>query len=102
VVADHASFEMTVRRLGHEPRPTVPFSEEKWLELVAAGKRTDTALAELGLELTVGGEPTFTSRIHTEKPEWNTAALGETKWTARPRARRGASYPARPGRVGPA
>lgn len=81
VVADHASFEMTVRRLGHEPRPTVPFSEEKWLELVAAGKRTDTALAELGLELTVGGEPTFTSRIHTEKPEWNTAALGETKWT---------------------
>jgi uncharacterized protein (DUF2126 family)/transglutaminase-like putative cysteine protease len=81
VVADHAHFELVVKRLGHEPRPTVPFSEEKWAELQAAGERTDAALAELGLELTVGGEPTFTSRLHPEKPEWNTAALGDTKWT---------------------
>jgi uncharacterized protein (DUF2126 family)/transglutaminase-like putative cysteine protease len=81
VVADGAEFEITVRRLGHEPRPTVPFSEEKWIELQAAGDRTDAAIAELGLELTVGGEPTFTSRLHAEEPEWNTAALGPTKWS---------------------
>ncbi len=81
VVADSAHFEIVVQRLGHEPRPTVPFSEEKWAELLAAGDRTDAALADLGLELTVGGEPTFTSRLHPEKAEWNTAALGDTKWT---------------------
>ena len=79
VVGD-ASFEMTVERLGHEPRPTAPFSEETWTALRTAGERTDEALARLGVELTVGGEPTFTSRLHPQAPEWNEAALGPTKW----------------------
>jgi uncharacterized protein (DUF2126 family) len=80
VPADRVAFAMNVERLGHEPRPTAPFTEEVWAELTVAGERTDAALAAAGLELTVGGEPTFTSRLHAALPEWNTAALGATKW----------------------
>jgi uncharacterized protein (DUF2126 family)/transglutaminase-like putative cysteine protease len=80
VVATDLSFEMKVGRLGHEPRPTAPFPEETWTELVASGDRVDLALNEHKIELTVGGEPTFTSRLHPEEPEWNEGALGPTKW----------------------
>jgi uncharacterized protein (DUF2126 family) len=80
VVADELSFEMKVGRLGHEPRPTAPFPEETWSELVAAGERVDKVLDDQNMNLTVGGEPTFTSRLHPEAPEWNEAALGPTKW----------------------
>jgi uncharacterized protein (DUF2126 family)/transglutaminase-like putative cysteine protease len=80
VVADHADFAVKVGRLGHEPRPTAPFTDEVWAAMTAAGAHTDAALAAAGVELTVGGEPTFTSRVHPERPEWNGAALGETKW----------------------
>jgi uncharacterized protein (DUF2126 family)/transglutaminase-like putative cysteine protease len=79
-VVGTASFEMTVERLGHEPRPTAPFPEETWGALTAAGERVDEVLARQGVELTTGGEPTFTSRLHPEKPEWNGEALGATKW----------------------
>ncbi len=78
--ATAVEFEMTVARLGHEPRPTAPFPEEIWAELLAAGDFADGALEASGLTLTIGGEPTFTSRLHPEKPEWNGAALGDTKW----------------------
>ena len=80
VLAERVSFEMTVGRLGHEPRPTAPFTDEVWAELTRAGERTDEQLARSGVELTVGGEPTFTSRLHVDRPEWNGEALGETKW----------------------
>ena len=80
VGADEVTFSMDVRRLGHEARPTVPYSAETWTELLASGDRVDVALAAQGVELTVGGEPTFTSRLHPEAPEWNGDALGETKW----------------------
>jgi transglutaminase-like putative cysteine protease len=75
------SFEMKVGRLGHEPRPTAPFTEETWEALVAAGDHVDASLAGAGLTLTVGGEPTFTSRLYPNEPEWNGAALGPTKWS---------------------
>jgi transglutaminase-like putative cysteine protease len=81
VVADRVLFEMQVGRLGHEPRPTAPFTDEVWSALIQAGERTDAALSASGVELTVGGEPTFTSRLHADRPEWNTDALGDTKWT---------------------
>jgi uncharacterized protein (DUF2126 family) len=81
VVADRVLFEMQVGRLGHEPRPTAPFTDEVWTALTEAGERTDAALEQAGVQLTVGGEPTFTSRLHGDRPEWNTDALGDTKWT---------------------
>jgi uncharacterized protein (DUF2126 family)/transglutaminase-like putative cysteine protease len=77
--AERVAFEMKVARLGHEPRPTAPFSDETWEALLAAGDRTDAALAGQGLTLTCGGEPTFTSREHPREPEWNGEALGPTK-----------------------
>ncbi len=81
VVAEQVRFEMRVGRLGHEPRPTAPFSDDVWARLVEAGDRTDAVLDAEGVTLTVGGEPTFTSRLHPERPEWNGDALGSTKWT---------------------
>jgi uncharacterized protein (DUF2126 family) len=80
VRADTVEFEVRIGRLGHEVRPTAPFTEESWTALRAAGAATDAKLAELGVQLTVGGEPTFNSRLHTSRPEWNGEALGPTKW----------------------
>ena len=80
VAASDVSFSMTVGRLGHEPRPTAPYDEEVWRALSAAGDRADARLAELGVALTMGGEPTFNAREGADLPEWNTEALGADKW----------------------
>ncbi len=76
-----ARFEatMSVVRLGHEPRPRVPYADEVWREMLAAGEAIDRAIVSEGMTLTVGGEPTWTSREHPAAPEWNTEAIGETK-----------------------
>jgi uncharacterized protein (DUF2126 family) len=80
VASDSFAFSMRVGRLGHEARPTTPYADETWDALLTASDRADEALAQAGLRLTVGGEPTFNSRLHAEAPEWRTAALGPTKW----------------------
>ena len=80
VPAEDVGFEMRIGRLGHEPRPTAPFPEATWQELLVAGDRVDASLAKHGIGLTAGGEPTFTSRLHPHAPEWNEEALGPTKW----------------------
>src|SRR5262249_38067808 len=77
--ASQVEFSMAVGRLGHEPRPTAPYTDEVWDSLVAAGDRVDATLAAAGIRLTMGGEPTFNSRLHPDEPEWNGAALGPTK-----------------------
>jgi uncharacterized protein (DUF2126 family) len=82
VAAREVSFQMTVSRLGHEPRPTTPYEEGVWQELLAAGDLSDARLRAAGIVLTVGGEPTFNSREHAAEPEWNVAALGPTKWAS--------------------
>lgn len=81
VLASDVSFTTRVTRLGHEVRPTAPFTEAEWEALVAAGARTDASLRAQGITLTIGGEPTFNSRLHPERPEWNGDALGPTKWS---------------------
>jgi uncharacterized protein (DUF2126 family)/transglutaminase-like putative cysteine protease len=81
VAAHEVSFDMRVGRLGHEPRPTAPYEEDVWQQLLASGDQADARLGSLGIKLTVGGEPTFNSREHAEAPEWNAEALGSTKWT---------------------
>jgi uncharacterized protein (DUF2126 family)/transglutaminase-like putative cysteine protease len=82
VPASEVSFSMKVGRLGHEVRPTAPFPEEAWEALLAGADRADAALAEAGLSLTSGGEPTFNAREEAEAPEWNGEALGPRKWAA--------------------
>ncbi|HSI04083.1 MAG: transglutaminase family protein [Myxococcota bacterium] len=81
VGSDHVDFSMRVLRLGHEPRPTKPYDEPVWEALLAAGDATDAALTHAGVNLTMGGEPTFNSREAPEAPEWNGAALGGSKWS---------------------
>ncbi|MFL5302578.1 MAG: transglutaminase family protein, partial [Anaeromyxobacteraceae bacterium] len=80
VAATDVQFEARVGRLGHEARPTAPFTDGDWELLLAAGDAADASLAAAGLALTTGGEPTFNAREHPEAPEWNGEALGETKW----------------------
>jgi uncharacterized protein (DUF2126 family) len=75
------SFSQNVSRLGHEPTPHKPYTDEQWGELLAAGARVDEVIAASGLVLTVGGEPTWTSRENPREPEWITEALGPTKWS---------------------
>jgi uncharacterized protein (DUF2126 family)/transglutaminase-like putative cysteine protease len=79
--ASAVHFSMAVGRLGHEPRPTAPYADDVWDALVRAGDGVDARLAAAGVRLTMGGEPTFNSRLHPEAPEWNGAALGPTKRT---------------------
>jgi uncharacterized protein (DUF2126 family)/transglutaminase-like putative cysteine protease len=81
IAADKVSFEMVVGRLGHEPRPTAPFTEETWQLLLSAGDRVDAHLRGANVRLTSGGEPTFNSREDVELPEWNGDALGPSKWS---------------------
>lgn len=75
------SFEVRVGRLGHEPRPTAPFTDAAYQLLLEGADRADGALQAAGVVLTSGGEPTFNSREHPEAPEWNQGALGASKWS---------------------
>lgn len=80
ILADSVSFDMGVSRLGHEPSPTKPYEDDVWQKLVDVAKHADHRLSQQGIHLTMGGEPTFNSRLHTDLPEWQTEALGPTKW----------------------
>jgi uncharacterized protein (DUF2126 family) len=81
VASTRAEFELKVARLGHEPRPTAPYTDDVWSSLQERGQSIDTALDQAGVVLTMGGEPTFNSRHHPDAPEWNGEALGPTKWS---------------------
>ena len=80
VQASEVRFDLRLGRLGHEARPTTPYPEATWTALLEAADRADAAVSAAGLSLTVGGEPTFNSRLHPEAPEWRGEALGPTKW----------------------
>jgi uncharacterized protein (DUF2126 family)/transglutaminase-like putative cysteine protease len=79
-VASGVEFSTAIGRLGHETRPTAPYTDDVWHELLAAGDRADAALARAGLAVTVGGEPTFTARDGVDAKEWQGDALGPDKW----------------------
>ncbi len=106
VAAEEVSFATSVGRLGHEVRPTAPFTDEAWEALLTAGDAADATVTRAGLVLTSGGEPTFNAREHTAEPEWNSEALGPTKWplavklaqTVRARLAPGAAILRRPGK----
>ncbi|MBA3392307.1 MAG: transglutaminase family protein, partial [Deltaproteobacteria bacterium] len=84
VIANDVQFSTTISRLGHEARPTAPYAEDVWGELVEGGDRADAALVAAGLEVWVGGEPTFTARgdqlQRQDAEEWQGGAVGEDKW----------------------
>lgn len=80
VAASEVQFETSIARLGHEARPTAPYTDEVWTELAAAGDRADQVIEAAGLEVWIGGEPTFTARERVERDEWQTGALGDDKW----------------------
>ena len=78
--ATAVEFSTSITRLGHETRPTAPYPEEVWADLVSQGDHIDQRLTAAGLEVWIGGEPTFTSREHQVREEWQGGALGPDKW----------------------
>ena len=78
--ATEITFSTTIERLGHEARPTAPYTDDVWIDLLAAGDRADAALALAGHDVWIGGEPTFTAREGQAKEEWQGGALGPDKW----------------------
>lgn len=80
LAATSVEFSTTIQRLGHEARPTAPYPDEVWTELLAAGDRADAAISLAGLDVWIGGEPTFTAREHQAREEWQGGALGPDKW----------------------
>jgi uncharacterized protein (DUF2126 family)/transglutaminase-like putative cysteine protease len=83
VEACETAFEyfMKVARIWEAPRVTKPYTEAEWRAIDALGKRVDQNLSDDDVRLTMGGEPTFVSSEDSLAPEWNTAALGDTKRT---------------------
>ncbi len=80
VGASAVEFSTSIARLGHEARPTAPYPDDVWDELQAGGDRADAVLTGAGLEVWIGGEPTFTARDDQAKAEWQGGALGADKW----------------------
>ncbi len=72
-------YAMSVRRTRETPRVTKPYSAEQWRAIDAFGERVSARLAEDGVRLTIGGEPTFVAVDDPDAPEWNTEAVGPTK-----------------------
>ncbi len=73
------SHHMDVRRIRETPRVTKPYAEPVWRAITEAGERLDRVMDHSGIELTMGGEPTFVAATDRDAPEWNTTALGPTK-----------------------
>ncbi len=78
--ASEVRFSTSIQRLGHEARPTAPYTDATWIALLAAGDRADAALSLAGHDVRVGGEPTFTARENQANEEWQGGALGPDKW----------------------
>ncbi|MBK8013505.1 MAG: transglutaminase family protein [Deltaproteobacteria bacterium] len=78
--AERVVFDLTIARLGHEPRPRRPYTDTCWENMRALGRAVDEKIASAGITLTMGGEPTWNSRSNPRAPEWNEDALGPDKW----------------------
>src|SRR4029077_4084896 len=73
------SFDMRVERIRETPRVTLPYSDDQWGKVLAAGDAVDARLNSGDVRLSMGGEPTFVSIDDMEGVEWKTAAVGPTK-----------------------
>jgi uncharacterized protein (DUF2126 family)/transglutaminase-like putative cysteine protease len=74
------SFAMTVTRIAEAPRSTKPYSDQVWARIESLGSIVDNVLGAADVRLSMGGEPTFVSCRDPDAPEWNTAALGDSKF----------------------
>ncbi|MEM6910818.1 MAG: transglutaminase family protein [Verrucomicrobiota bacterium] len=72
-------FSNEVYRIREAPRVTQPYQPAQWEKIDALGKLADRRLADLGVKMTTGGEPTFVALDHPDEAEWNTAADGPQK-----------------------
>lgn len=63
-----------VRRVHEDPRVTMPYRDEEWSAIEALGRRVDERLESAGVEMTMGGEPTFVSVDDMDGDEWNFTA----------------------------
>jgi uncharacterized protein (DUF2126 family) len=57
---------------------TAPYSEAAWRGVLGCADGVEALLAQHGVQLTMGGEPTFVPTV-PDGAEWQTAALGPTK-----------------------
>ncbi len=72
-------FSNTVRRVHEDPRVTKPYSPEQVDHLQQVGSAVDARLEAAGIELTMGGEPTFVSVDDMTSAQWTIAADGPEK-----------------------
>jgi uncharacterized protein (DUF2126 family)/transglutaminase-like putative cysteine protease len=72
-------FSNTVRRVHEDPRVTKPYTRGQVEHLQRLGAHVDDRLQAAGLELTMGGEPTFVSVDDMTSPQWTVAADGPEK-----------------------
>ncbi len=72
-------FSNTVRRVHEDPRVTKPYTVAQVQHLQDVGRHVDERLAAAGLELTMGGEPTFVSIDDMTSAQWTVAADGPEK-----------------------
>src|SRR5215213_7637804 len=72
-------FANTVRRAQQEPRTTLPYTAAQVESVQRVGEAVDSRLVAAGLELTMGGEPTFVSSDDMTSAQWTVAADGAEK-----------------------
>ena len=74
-------FTMSLCRLDKAPDLAKPFNDEQWAAVREVAHEVDRRLAEQGVGLTMGGEPTFVGTDEPESMQWNLEALGPIKRT---------------------
>jgi uncharacterized protein (DUF2126 family)/transglutaminase-like putative cysteine protease len=72
-------FSNTVRRAQEDPRTTLPYTPAQIDDIQQLGEAVDGRLHGAGLELTMGGEPTFVSADDMTSAQWTVAADGAEK-----------------------
>ncbi|HEX6758952.1 MAG TPA: transglutaminase family protein [Propionibacteriaceae bacterium] len=72
-------FANTVRRAQQDPRTTLPYTATQIDDIQQLGEAVDGRLQAAGLELTMGGEPTFVSADDMTSAQWTVAADGPEK-----------------------
>ena len=73
------SYRNTVVRIAEPPRVTRPYTPAQVAHLDRLGQQVDERLTAGGLELTMGGEPTFVSADDMVSPQWRVDADGPEK-----------------------